>query len=72
MELAEAYLPSSQLDRFAANTFKLFDEDKDGMLDFGEFALATSAEETEDCRQRIVWMFDRIQDKVVQIGWPYS
>ena len=79
MTAASAYLPMAELDRFADNTFKLFDEDRwvtffflahslsrDGMLDFGEFALAASGQETAgaDCRERIVWMFDRLYDQV--------
>ena len=34
-KLASPYLPESKLDEFTENTFKLFDEDKDGLLDFG-------------------------------------
>ena len=39
---------------------------RDGMLDFGEFALAASGQETAgaDCRERLVWMFDRLYDQV--------
>ena len=44
IKLATKFLPSSDLERFASNVFKLFDEDKNGFLDFGEFSLATSAQ----------------------------
>ena len=62
-KLASPYLPESKLDEFTENTFKLFDEDKDGLLDFGEFALAALAIETQDSRERLVWTFDRIFDQ---------
>ena len=80
IQLATSFLPSSDLERFASNVFKLFDEDKNGFLDFGEFSLATSAQvkiivhiifllncflqDTLDSRERLVWMFDRVYDKV--------
>ena len=78
-KLASPYLPESNLDEFTDNTFKLFDEvtaiiikivnkyvgkDRDGLLDFGEFALAVLAIETKDSRERLVWTFDRIFDQV--------
>ena len=78
-KLASPYLPESNLDEFTDNTFKLFDEvnaiiitivnkyvgkDRDGLLDFGEFALAVLAIETKDSRKRLVWTFDRIFDQV--------
>ena len=78
-KLASPYLPESNLDEFTDNTFKLFDEvtaiiitivnkyvgkDRDGLLDFGEFALAVLAIETKNSRERLVWTFDRIFDQV--------
>ena len=42
IQLSTSFLPSSDLKRFASNVFELFDEDKDGFLDFGEFALASA------------------------------
>ena len=62
-KLASPYLPESKLEEFTENTFKLFDEDQDGLLDFGEFALAALAIETKDSRERLVWTFDRIFDQ---------
>ena len=44
IQLATSFLPSPDLERFASNVFKLFDEDRNGFLDFGEFVLATSAQ----------------------------
>ena len=41
-----------------------FGKDRDGLLDFGEFALAVLAIETKDSRERLVWTFDRIFDQV--------
>lgn len=64
VKLATPYLESNQIEQFADNTFNLFDEDKDGWLDFGEFALAASALDTADSVERVVWMFDRLFDKV--------
>ena len=67
-KLASPYLPESKLDEFTENTFKLFDEDRDGLLDFGEFALAALAIETKDSRERLVWTFDRIFDQASASG----
>ena len=83
MQLAKAFVRKSELERFASNVFKLFDEDKNGFLDFGEFSLAISAQvgldylvtwpsviikfwvqETLESRERLIWMFDRVYDKV--------
>ena len=69
-KLASPYLPESKLDEFTENTFKLFDEDRDGLLDFGEFALAILAIETKDSRERLVWTFDRIFDQVQLDPFP--
>ena len=44
IQLAKSYVKKSELERFASNVFKLFDEDKNGYLDFGEFSLAISAQ----------------------------
>ena len=44
VKLAKAFIPRSDRERFASNVFKLFDEDKNGFLDFGEFSLATSVQ----------------------------
>ena len=55
MKLAKAFIPRSDRERFASNVFKLFDEDKNGFLDFGEFSLATSVQVRTSC----VW-----------VGWP--
>ena len=44
IKLAKSFIPKSELERFASNVFKLFDEDKNGFLDFGEFSLAISAQ----------------------------
>ena len=44
IKLATSFVPKSDLERFASNVFKLFDEDKNGFLDFGEFSLAISAQ----------------------------
>merc|ERR1712008_466009 len=63
VKLATPYLESNQIEQFADNTFNLFDEDKDGWLDFGEFALAASALDTTNSVERVVWMFDRLFDK---------
>ena len=46
IKLAKSFIPKSELERFASNVFKLFDEDKNGFLDFGEFSLAISAQVT--------------------------
>ena len=54
VHLATAYLPAGDLERFASNVFTLFDEDKNGYLDFGEFALACSAQDSLSCRDRLV------------------
>ena len=35
MKLAKVFVPRSDRERFASNVFKLFDEDKNGFLDFG-------------------------------------
>ena len=67
-KLALPYLPESKMDEFTENTFKLFDEDRDGLLDFGEFALAALAIETKDSRERLVWTFDRIFDQASASG----
>ena len=48
--------------RTIANEY--FGKDRDGLLDFGEFALAVLAIETKDSRERLVWTFDRIFDQV--------
>ena len=49
MKLAKAFIPRAERERFANNVFKLFDEDKNGFLDFGEFSLATSVQVNENC-----------------------
>ena len=43
-KLAKSFVDKDDLERFTTNVFKLFDEDKNGFLDFGEFSLATSAQ----------------------------
>ena len=49
-----------------------FGKDRDGLLDFGEFALAVLAIETKDSRERLVWTFDRIFDQVRFLKMPLA
>ena len=65
IKLASSYIEKRDVERFARNVFKLFDEDKNGFLDFGEFTLATSAHDYHDRRERLVWMLDRVHDQVL-------
>ena len=44
IKLATYFLPSPDLKIFASNIFKLFDENRNGFLDFGEFEHATSTQ----------------------------
>merc|ERR1719206_1164787 len=63
IKLAKSFITKSELERFASNVFKLFDEDRNGFLDFGEFSLAISAQEGLESRDRLVWMFDRVYNE---------
>ena len=51
-----------------------FDCNDDGLLDFEEFLMATSAKEEEkekEKEEKLEWLFDHVYDKVIR-GFAYG
>ena len=45
---------------------QLFDANLDGVLDFEEFTLATSAKGNASPKEKLEWLFDNVYDKVTK------
>ena len=56
------------LDSFTKNIFKMFDVNNDRVLTFEEFTFATSAQNFDDPREKLFWLFDNVYDKVAVIS----
>ena len=52
------------LDSFTKNIFKMFDVNNDRVLTFEEFTFATSAQNYDDPKEKLYWLFDNVYDKV--------
>ena len=55
------------LDSFTKNIFKMFDVNNDRVLTFEEFTFATSAQNYDDPKEKLYWLFDNVYDKVCVI-----
>ena len=51
------------LDAFVKNIFKMFDLNNDRVLTFEEFTFATSAQNYDDPKEKLYWLFDNVYDK---------
>ena len=56
------------LDSFTKNIFKMFDVNNDRVLTFEEFTFATSAQNYDDPKEKLYWLFDNVYDKVCVIS----
>ena len=56
------------LDSFTKNIFKMFDVNNDRVLTFEEFTFATSAQNYDDPKEKLYWLFDNVYDKVYVIS----
>ena len=49
---------------FVKNIFRMFDVNHDRVLTFEEFTFATTAQNFDDPKQKLLWLFDHVYDKV--------
>ena len=52
----------------------MFDLNNDRVLTFEEFTFATSAQNYDDPKEKLYWLFDNVYDKVInnfQTKFPY-
>ena len=52
------------VDPFVKNIFRMFDVNHDRVLTFEEFTFATTAQNFDDPKQKLLWLFDHVYDKV--------
>ena len=65
-KLCAAILVEDEVDKFSNEVFDLFDADKNDLLTFEEFILATEVQDVKDCNPlyKLAWLYDNVYDVV--------
>ena len=68
INIFDTKVEEQDLDSFTKNIFKMFDVNNDRVLTFEEFTFATSAQNYDDPKEKLYWLFDNVYDKVYVIS----